>query len=892
MTFVSYAQNFEDVTLWRALRDVTDGFYIDVGAWDPDQDSVTRAFSDRGWHGVNLEPVPEKQASLRQRRPRDINLALAVGEAEGTLDFFEITGTGLSTFDREAATGFAAQGYAVVPHSVEQTTLAVVFARHAPPETHFLKLDCEGHEAAALAGCDFTRHRPWIVLVEATLPGTQVPSHAGWEPLLLAARYGFAWFDGLNRFYVAEEHFDRLAPLLAQPPNCFDGFIRAIDMAPGSAPVLSQQSDRATALAPPVWGLPQLSMEQRIDLATQCRDCDDVPKVPEAGSVQDEGGIRVQIMHNGLRVPEDGYCGPWMTDLIRRCRGHHEPQEERQFHAALQTMPADATMIELGSNWAFYSAWFLQDRPARRAFLLEPDPANRAVGQATMTLNGLRAEFHEGVAAAAPGPTAPFVTERSGTLLLPRLSVPQLMTLHGLDRLDILHCDIQGAELPVLESCRALFRAGRIGCVFVSTHAPFITDDPITHQRCLEVLQSCGATIVAEHDPWESFSGDGLIFARFGEPGPLWQPVPCSVARHRQTLFRDIALDLAPAIAAARDTRALLEGVVHGVFDKLLGRAIDPAGLAASVHLLQSGIDFGTWLQGILQSAEFKARRANFGEAWLGEGADTAFRSLPHLPPGSPVTCSAVELTLDRDTALGRTGDRVTVPNDRMILPAILSAGAWLPGQLDVFAARVRTDTSYVLLDIGANIGLFARQAIQTFPNVTIAHCVEPHPANHRALDANMAGLGALVFTHRFALGTHSGTVTLFADDENCGNNSIHPDAMRDRPFQQLTAEMVAAGPWLTRLLPGGEPILWKSDTQGNDEAIVAATPWPVWSRVQVAVLELWRIRKPAPWMPDFLARIADMPHRRLGNRDVTVAEVERYLDSDDWTFEDLYLWR
>ena len=57
MTFVSYAQNFEDVMLWRALREVTHGFYIDVGAADPDSDSVTRAFYDRGWSGINVEPV-------------------------------------------------------------------------------------------------------------------------------------------------------------------------------------------------------------------------------------------------------------------------------------------------------------------------------------------------------------------------------------------------------------------------------------------------------------------------------------------------------------------------------------------------------------------------------------------------------------------------------------------------------------------------------------------------------------------------------------------------------------------------------------------------------------------------------------------------------------------
>ena len=39
---ISYAQNFEDVVLNRVFHDVKDGRYIDVGAYDPVIDSVTR----------------------------------------------------------------------------------------------------------------------------------------------------------------------------------------------------------------------------------------------------------------------------------------------------------------------------------------------------------------------------------------------------------------------------------------------------------------------------------------------------------------------------------------------------------------------------------------------------------------------------------------------------------------------------------------------------------------------------------------------------------------------------------------------------------------------------------------------------------------------------------
>ena len=60
---ISYAQNFEDVILWRALRDVPNGFYIDIGAGHPVADSVTMHFYEHGWRGINVEPDPGSSPS-------------------------------------------------------------------------------------------------------------------------------------------------------------------------------------------------------------------------------------------------------------------------------------------------------------------------------------------------------------------------------------------------------------------------------------------------------------------------------------------------------------------------------------------------------------------------------------------------------------------------------------------------------------------------------------------------------------------------------------------------------------------------------------------------------------------------------------------------------------
>jgi FkbM family methyltransferase len=224
MTFISYAQNAEDVILWRALKHIPKGFYIDVGANDPEDDSVTKAFYDHGWQGINIEPLPEHYASLQAQRSRDINLQIAAGDYDGELTLFDMPGTrGWATSDPDIADHYRQQGLEVVATSVLVRKLANVCAELVVADIHFLKIDVEGFEAQVIQGMDFTQWRPWILVVEATRPNSQDSRHQDWEPVLLDNHYRYAYSDGLNRYYVAEEHLD-LIPALAQQPNVFDDY--------------------------------------------------------------------------------------------------------------------------------------------------------------------------------------------------------------------------------------------------------------------------------------------------------------------------------------------------------------------------------------------------------------------------------------------------------------------------------------------------------------------------------------------------------------------------------------------------------------------------------------------------------------------------------------------
>ncbi|MCC6073461.1 FkbM family methyltransferase [Massilia sp. GCM10020059] len=225
MSFISYAQNLEDVLLWRALGHIKHGFYIDVGANDPVDHSVTKAFYDAGWSGINIEPLPAFHQQFEQQRPRDINLAIAAGASDGSLTLFDVPSVnGWASPDRAVADAHRAGGFEVAELTVPVRTLAGVCANYVKGDIHFLKVDVEGFEGEVLRGMDFERWRPWVLVIEATMPNSRVTNHETWEALVTSRRYRYAHFDGLNRYYVAEEHAE-LAQVLSIQPNVFDDYI-------------------------------------------------------------------------------------------------------------------------------------------------------------------------------------------------------------------------------------------------------------------------------------------------------------------------------------------------------------------------------------------------------------------------------------------------------------------------------------------------------------------------------------------------------------------------------------------------------------------------------------------------------------------------------------------
>jgi len=223
---ISYAQRYEDMHLLRVFGEQPSGFYIDIGAGHPVYDNVSFAFYLRGWSGITVEPNPRLAQLSAAVRPRDSRHQLLVGEKAGEATYYLVEDFhGLSTtvegHARKAQSEFGKKSQTM---TVPVTTLRALCERHAPAVIDFLKIDVEGAEREVLLGGDWRRFRPKVVVLEALAPVTMAPAWEAWEPLLTTQGYRFAFFDSLNRYYVAEEHA-ALTERLAAPQPSYAGVI-------------------------------------------------------------------------------------------------------------------------------------------------------------------------------------------------------------------------------------------------------------------------------------------------------------------------------------------------------------------------------------------------------------------------------------------------------------------------------------------------------------------------------------------------------------------------------------------------------------------------------------------------------------------------------------------
>jgi len=192
----------QEVRLVAAFFGDHRGYFVEVGANEPQLRSQTWHLEQAGWTGVLVEPQPELANKLRaSRRARVFAVACSAPEDAGRTLPLHVAGP-LSSLDRtQMAPGAAPKMVIEVP---VRTLDSVLEEAGAPENFDFLSIDVEGHEIAVLRGFDIARWRPRLILLEdhvADLSRHRYLNAAGYR---IIRRYDS------NGWYVPKESVRRL----------------------------------------------------------------------------------------------------------------------------------------------------------------------------------------------------------------------------------------------------------------------------------------------------------------------------------------------------------------------------------------------------------------------------------------------------------------------------------------------------------------------------------------------------------------------------------------------------------------------------------------------------------------------------------------------------------
>lgn len=193
---ISFSQEGEDMVLKRVFENINEGFYIDIGAHHPSLFSNTNYFCQKGWRGINIEPIPKSKIVFDLERPNDTNLELVVSEKDALVEFYMFEPSLMNTISKKQAEENKKFNWCKFKETVliQSVPLRKLLDEHLPVETriNFMSIDVEGAEMSVLKSNDWEKYRPDVLLIECI--------NKGIEDILKTETHSFLTINSYNLF--------------------------------------------------------------------------------------------------------------------------------------------------------------------------------------------------------------------------------------------------------------------------------------------------------------------------------------------------------------------------------------------------------------------------------------------------------------------------------------------------------------------------------------------------------------------------------------------------------------------------------------------------------------------------------------------------------------------
>lgn len=192
-----------------------------------------------------------------------------------------------------------------------------------------------------------------------------------------------------------------------------------------------------------------------------------------------------------------------------------------------------------------------------------------------------------------------------------------------------------------------------------------------------------------------------------------------------------------------------------------------------------------------------------------------------------------IKLKILKNCSLGKKNENIVLPIDSIILPSILKTGTW-ESHIVQLVKKYSKKKKFVLLDVGANIGLISKQILNSKIKIYKTFCFEPDKEKIKLITYNLSKYKNIKIMN-YGLGKRDINMKLFKNIYNFGDTSF---VKKTQNFSN--AKIKNINNFFSKNLSSNKfPIIYKSDTQGMDEEIILALKEKFFEKIEILIIEV-----------------------------------------------------